>query len=108
MLENMQKIKEVAVKRVVHCPICDYTAESRSQFCVAQRHEIKSYTDVKKRFFKCKSCKWKAVALGRMMPTKPCTKCRSVEFTQISLAEFNGLLRGMFLLCSLVPCFEVF
>jgi len=61
---------------------------------VAQKHEVKSYTNVKKRFFKCKACKWRTVALGKLLPTKPCTRCHSIDYIQISLAEFNGLLHG--------------
>ena len=59
---------------LVSCAQCAYTAFKQSDFCRAQRHDIRRHQGVQ-RFFKCKACKRISYTLDEIVPSKACRHC---------------------------------
>ena len=84
--------------RIVTCKICNYSAYKQSEHCKASNHFIK-VVKAKKRFFECKSCKYRTYSFDKL-PKHACSKCQSSSWIRTGMMrERKGPLLGNFINC---------
>lgn len=84
MEEKMMSTFKVPCKAVI-CPICKYTAFSRSDLCKESGHAVK-VIDAMKRFFKCGDCGNRTVTLD-IVPTTSCKKCNGSNWKRAAMMD---------------------
>eukprot|EP00095_Tigriopus_kingsejongensis_P008645 maker-scaffold426_size175065-snap-gene-0.37 protein:Tk08645 transcript:maker-scaffold426_size175065-snap-gene-0.37-mRNA-1 annotation:"hypothetical protein DAPPUDRAFT_300822" len=84
MEEKMINTKEIETKAVA-CKICNYTAFSQSELCKKSGHRIKVITCMK-RFFECKDCKHRTIALDKY-PKSSCSKCGGSQWSRTGMMK---------------------
>jgi LysM repeat protein len=81
--EKLRALTQLEVKVVV-CKVCKYMAQSQSDLCKSQGHEV-SRGKAMKRWFKCKGCRHRTHTYNALIPSKPCSKCKGDEFEKTSM-----------------------
>lgn len=84
MEEKMMTTFKIDCKAVT-CSVCKYTAFSSSDMCKELRHPIRVINAVK-RFFKCRDCGNRTVALDKM-PKLSCNKCNSSNWQRAPMMD---------------------
>ncbi|XP_043475638.1 protein MCM10 homolog [Leptopilina heterotoma] len=84
MEEKMMSTFKVPCKAVI-CPMCKYTAFSRSDLCKELAHSVK-VIDAVKRFFKCGDCGNRTVTLD-VVPTASCKKCNGSNWKRAAMMD---------------------
>ncbi|XP_033223360.1 protein MCM10 homolog [Belonocnema kinseyi] len=84
MEEKMMTTFKIDCKAVT-CSVCKYTAFSSSDMCKELRHPIRVINTVK-RFFKCRDCGNRTVALDKM-PKLSCNKCNSSNWLRAPMMD---------------------
>lgn len=86
MEEKMTRVHEIKVT-CYSCTICNYLAQSQSQFCREEKHSVTKVKQCTKRFFKCKSCKTRCETFNAILPKENCRRCGDSNFVKTSMVE---------------------
>ncbi|CAJ0924324.1 unnamed protein product, partial [Mesorhabditis belari] len=85
-LEAQEKIETFATTTMsIKEVACGYTAQSQSDLCRQAEHVVTKHK-AEKRFFKCKNCKRRVIAFGRL-PTRPCETCGTSEWVPVAMKD---------------------